>query len=144
MDLIALGKASNIQTAAVSGALNFANNVYSFSASLNIDFIPDFIVLKQIVLSIDGASDYAVCKITSSLVNGDLTTFPIHLEHIYDSTNDNIISVRTGYTVKCDSVFLNKSKNPVRGNFLFTFSQLKSTGPGGDFLISLLFEFIKF
>lgn len=48
MDLIALGKASNVQTAAVSGALDFANGVYSFSASLNIDFIPDFIVLKHI------------------------------------------------------------------------------------------------
>jgi hypothetical protein len=110
-------------------------------APIRVDFIPDLIVLKDASLLVDPQMSSDSYRIISSLVPYNLMAFSITKNKI--DVAGVATDIETFIPFKCNYHFINKSKNPINGNYSFQIIPFNpiSTIVG---LISLNFEFIKF
>jgi hypothetical protein len=142
---------SNIQTVTVGSFLDSTDPAWgvTFIERIDIDFIPDIIILKQLNSIYYPISNPArteqIFTISSNLVpNYNAISFPIGFIKLYDSTGDAIIRATTSYTLKPDIHWLNKSNNRIQGNYYFQLSSLTNNTFDFQGYVSLTFEFIKY
>lgn len=121
---------SNVAIKHVFGSINFANT-NSFSTTVNVDFIPDVIILKTSTVSCNNAApaNGEPVRISSTLVNDDLL-----ITNIFQNSFQQNIH---------EYVYLNKSQKRINGSYNFYANRLDGAITGTiEFYFT--FQFIKY
>ena len=110
---------------------NPATASFRFTQSINIDFIPDEMVIRQICSRAITATDTQTYSLSSDLVNGYLCTF-----FTFSNSTGTIPSGNIKFIIN----------KPVRGiyNFVMTLSQDNTVAIGANSNVSIHMEFIKY
>lgn len=145
MDKLALSVNSNVKIAIVSGLFDAANGIFSFRSNVNVDFIPDLIVLKNYAATFGDDTDPTTFKVISNLVNGELLTLPFaRIKYVNVGGTDYLIQ-EASISQQCDYHFLNKAKKMINGVYDFQITSFNDVEPNNaSIVLSMVFEFIKF
>jgi hypothetical protein len=149
MDMIPFKVYSNIQNVNVGYLINTNNSAgITFQQRIDLDFIPDLIVLKELNVVIkpgNPATSETIFNIDSSLVpNNFLVSFPVCPFKVFASNTNSITNASTIYSSKPNFIWLNKSNKYIRGEYLFQLYSPIVNNFNFEGHLSLTFEFIKY